>query len=237
MSAAVLLEIEGLSAGYGTVMALRDVSITVAEGEAVALIGANGAGKSTLFKTIVGFLEPRGGSLAFRGRPVGRLAPEQRTRLGLGYAPEGRRVFPGLTVRENLEVAARGGRAQREALVADVFEMFPQLAERAEAQGWQLSGGQQQMLAIGRALMGPPRLLLLDEPSLGLAPKLVDEVLRRIPSIVARGTSVLLAEQNVTKALHYCARAYVMEVGRVVLSGAAAELHNAGAVKRAYLGG
>jgi branched-chain amino acid transport system ATP-binding protein len=146
-------------------------------------------------------------------------------------------VFPGLTVRENLEVAASGGRAQREALVADVFEMFPQLAERAGARGWQLSGGQQQMLAIGRALMGPPRLLLLDEPSLGLAPKLVDEVLRRIPSIVARGTSVLLAEQNVTKALHYCARAYVMEVGRVVLSGAAAELRNAGAVKRAYLGG
>jgi branched-chain amino acid transport system ATP-binding protein len=237
MSAAALLEIEGLSVGYGTVMALREVSLTVAEHEAVALIGANGAGKSTLFKTIVGFLEARGGSLAFCGRPVARLAPERRTRLGLGYAPEGRRVFPGLTVRENLEVASTGGRAQREALVEDVFEMFPQLAERREARGWQLSGGQQQMLAIGRALMGPPKLLLLDEPSLGLAPKLVDEVLGRIPSIVARGTSVLLAEQNVTKALYYCDRAYVMEVGKVVLSGAAAELRNAEAVKRAYLGG
>jgi branched-chain amino acid transport system ATP-binding protein len=237
MSAGALLEIEGLSAGYGTVLALREVSLIVAEGEAVALIGANGAGKSTLFKTIVGFLEPRGGSLTFCGRRVDRLAPERRTRLGLGYAPEGRRVFPGLTVRENLEVAATGGRAQREALVADVFEMFPQLAERRDARGWQLSGGQQQMLAIGRALMGPPKLLLLDEPSLGLAPKLVDEVLGRIPSIVARGTSVLLAEQNVTKALHYCDRAYVMEVGKVALSGPAAELRNAEAVKRAYLGG
>ena len=237
MSAAALLAIEGLSAGYGTVMALREVSLTVAEGEAVALIGANGAGKSTLFKTIVGFLEPRGGSLAFRGRPVARLAPEKRTRLGLGYAPEGRRVFPGLTVRENLEVATTGGRARRKALVEDVFEMFPQLALRRDARGWQLSGGQQQMLAIGRALMGPPRLLLLDEPSLGLAPKLVDEVLRRIPSIVARGTSVLLAEQNVTKALHYCDRAYVMEVGKMVLSGPAAQLRRAEAVKRAYLGG
>ena len=237
MSAAALLEIEGLSAGYGTVMALREVSLMVAEGEAVALIGANGAGKSTLFKTIVGFLEPRGGSLALRGRRIARLAPEKRTRLGLGYAPEGRRVFPGLTVRENLEVASTGGRAQREALVEDVFEMFPQLAERRNARGWQLSGGQQQMLAIGRALMGPPKLLLLDEPSLGLAPKLVDEVLGRIPSIVARGTSVLLAEQNVTKALHYCDRAYVMEVGKVALSGPAVELRNAEAVKRAYLGG
>ena len=237
MTAAALLEIDGLSAGYGTVMALREVSLHVAEGEAVALIGANGAGKSTLFKTIIGFIEPRGGSVLFRGRQVARLAPEQRTRLGLGYAPEGRRVFPGLTVRENLEVAATGGRAQREALVEDVFEMFPQLAERRDARGWQLSGGQQQMLAIGRALMGPPKLLLLVEPSLGLAPKRVDEVLGRIPSIVARSTSVLLAEQNVTKALHYCDRAYVMEVGKVVLSGPAAELRNAEAVKRAYLGG
>jgi branched-chain amino acid transport system ATP-binding protein len=165
------------------------------------------------------------------------MPPEQRYALGLGYAPEGRRVFPGLTVRENLEVAAAAGRAGRDRLVAEVFAMFPQLAERRDQRGWQLSGGQQQMLAIGRALMGPPRLLLLDEPSLGLAPKLVDEVLGRIPSIVARGTSVLLAEQNVAKALAYCDRAYVLEVGRVVLSGSAAELRDAEAVRRAYLGG
>jgi branched-chain amino acid transport system ATP-binding protein len=233
-----LLSIDRVSASYGRVVALRDVSLTVFEGEAVALIGANGAGKSTLFKTIIGFLQPRGGGLSFKGRPVVALPPEKRVQLGIGYAPEGRRVFPGLSVRENLEVATMGGkRAQREQLLGQVFEMFPQLAERQDARGWQLSGGQQQMLAIGRALMGAPKLLLLDEPSLGLAPKLVDEVLGRVPSIVARGTSVLLAEQNVTKALRYCDRAYVMEVGRVVLSGAAAELRSAEAVRRAYLGG
>ena len=232
-----LLSIEDVSASYGRVVALRNVSLKVSEGEAVALIGANGAGKSTLFKTIIGFLQPRAGSLAFNGDPLAGLPPEKRFHLGIGYAPEGRRVFPGLTVRENLEVAAIGGRSQREALLDYAFGMFPQLADRQSARGWELSGGQQQMLAIGRALMGTPKLLLLDEPSLGLAPKLVDEVLGRIPSIVARGTSVLLAEQNVTKALRYCHRAYVMEVGKVVLSGPAAELRNAEAVRRAYLGG
>jgi len=232
-----LLLIEGVSASYGSVTALRDVSLTVFEGEAVALIGANGAGKSTLFKTIIGFLEPRLGRLTFRGRRVAGLPTEKRFHLGIGYAPEGRRVFPGLTVRENLEVAASGTRGERQELLDSAFQMFPQLAERQDAWGWQLSGGQQQMLAIGRALMGTPKLLLLDEPSLGLAPKLVDEVLGRIPSIVARGTSVLLAEQNVTKALRYCDRAYVMEVGKVVLSGTTAELRNAEAVRRAYLGG
>jgi branched-chain amino acid transport system ATP-binding protein len=232
-----LLSVEGVSASYGKVMALGSVSLRVAAGEAVALIGANGAGKSTLFKTIVGFLEPRAGGMALAGRSLLGLAPEKRFRLGIGYSPEGRRVFPGLTVRENLQVAARSGRTGREARVSEVFALFPQLAERQDARGWQLSGGQQQMLAIGRALMGAPRLLLLDEPSLGLAPKLVDEVLGRIPSIVARGTSVLLAEQNVTKALRFCDRAYVLEVGKVVLSGAASELRQTEAVRRAYLGG
>jgi branched-chain amino acid transport system ATP-binding protein len=229
--------VEGVSASYGKVMALGSVSLQVSTAEAVALIGANGAGKSTLFKTIVGFLEPRAGSMALAGRSLLGLAPEKRFRLGIGYSPEGRRVFPGLTVRENLQVAARASRAEREARVSEVFALFPQLADRQEARGWQLSGGQQQMLAIGRALMGAPKLLLLDEPSLGLAPKLVDEVLGRIPSIVARGTSVLLAEQNVTKALRFCDRAYVLEVGKVVLSGAASELRQTEAVRRAYLGG
>jgi branched-chain amino acid transport system ATP-binding protein len=232
-----LLLVEGVSASYGKVMALGSVSLQVSTAEAVALIGANGAGKSTLFKTIVGFLEPRAGSMALAGRSLLGLAPEKRFRLGIGYSPEGRRVFPGLTVRENLQVAARASRAEREARVSEVFALFPQLADRQEARGWQLSGGQQQMLAIGRALMGAPKLLLLDEPSLGLAPKLVDEVLGRIPSIVARGTSVLLAEQNVTKALRFCDRAYVLEVGKVVLSGAASELRQTEAVRRAYLGG
>jgi branched-chain amino acid transport system ATP-binding protein len=232
-----LLAIDGLGVGYGKVTALRDVSLEVGEREAVALIGANGAGKSTLFKAVIGFLEPRTGGMAFAGRRLTGLPPERRFRLGIGYVPEGRRVFPGLSVRENLEVAASGGRKVREALVQTAYAMFPQLAERRDALGWQLSGGQQQMLAIGRALMGKPRLLLLDEPSLGLSPKLVDEVLAGIRTIVAGGTSVLLAEQNVAKALRYCDRAYVVEIGRVALSGAAAELRDAAAVRKAYLGG
>src|SRR5262249_35546969 len=178
-----LLSVDRLEAGYGKVTALRNVSLAVGEGEAVALIGANGAGKSTLFKTIIGLLKPRSGGLAFAGANLARLSPEKRFRLGIGYVPEGRRVFPGLTVIENLEVAARSGRAERDALLKTAFAMFPQLAERPQARGWQLSGGQQQMLAIARALMGRPKLLLMDEPSLGLSPKLVDEVLGRIRAI------------------------------------------------------
>ena len=232
-----LLEIEQISVEYGSVTALRNVSLAVRRGEAVALIGANGAGKSTLFKSIIGFVEPSSGSVRFSGRDLVGLRPDKRVRLGLGYAPEGRRVFPGLTVRENLEVAMFAGKAERAELLQHAFQIFPQLAERQGALGWQLSGGQQQMLTIGRALMGRPRLLLLDEPSLGLSPKLVDEVLRRVKAIVANGTSVLLAEQNVGKALRYCDRAYVLEVGRVTLSGAAATLRDAEEVKKAYLGG
>jgi branched-chain amino acid transport system ATP-binding protein len=232
-----LLAVDSLSVAYGTVMALRDVALTVGEGEAVALIGANGAGKSTLFKTIIGFLPPRAGTLSLAGRALASLPPERRFRLGIGYAPEGRRVFPGLTVRENLEVATPRGPRPRAELVQQAFGMFPQLEERADALGWQLSGGQQQMLAIARALMARPRLLLLDEPSLGLSPKLVDEVLGRIPAIIAGGTSVLLAEQNVAKALGCCQRAYVIEVGRIAFSGPAAELRDAASVRKAYLGG
>jgi branched-chain amino acid transport system ATP-binding protein len=234
---AALLDIEGISVCYGAVTALRDVTLRMGRSEAVALVGANGAGKSTLFKSIIGFLRPRSGGIRFMGRDVTGLRPERRVRLGLGYAPEGRRVFPGLTVRENLEVAVFAGRAERARRVQYAFDIFPQLAERQAALGWQLSGGQQQMLAIGRALMGRPRLLLLDEPSLGLSPKLVDEVLRQIGAIVASGTSVLLAEQNVAKALACCDRAYVLEVGKVVLSGPAARLRDAEEVKKAYLGG
>ena len=236
MTDTLLLEIERLSVEYGSVTALRNVSLEVRRGEAVAPIGANGAGKSTLFKSIIGFLKPSSGRMTFSGRDLAGVRPEKRVRLGLGYAPEGRRVFPGLTVRENLEVAMFGGKAERAGLLHRAFQIFPQLAERRDALGWQLSGGQQQMLTIGRALMGRPRLLLLDEPSLGLSPKLVDEVLREVQAIVADGTSVLLAEQNVRKALRYCDRAYVLEVGTVTLSGAAAALGGAEAVKKAYLG-
>jgi len=225
-----LLDIEGLSVAYGPVSALQNVTLTVGVGEAVALVGANGAGKSTLFKSIVGFLRPRSGQLLFRGRDMSGVRPERRARLGLGYAPEGRRVFPGLTVRENLEVAVFGGKAERERRLDRAFALFPQLAQRQSQLGWQLSGGQQQMLAIGRALMGEPRLLLLDEPSLGLSPKLADEVL------VGHGTAVLLAEQNVRKALACCDRAYVLEIGKVALSGASSTLRNAEEIRRAFLG-
>ena len=231
-----LLNIEGLSVAYGQVSALREVSISVSAGEAVAIVGANGAGKSTLFKSIVGFLRPRSGRLHFLDRDMTGVSPERRARLGLGYAPEGRRVFPGMTVRENLEVAVFASKAEREQRLQRAFALFPQLAERHAQLAWQLSGGQQQMLAIGRALMGRPRLLLLDEPSLGLSPKLADEVLAAVRVIVQDGTAVLLAEQNVRKALAYCERAYVLEIGKVVLSGATSTLRDTEQIRRAYLG-
>ncbi|MGE0210702.1 MAG: ABC transporter ATP-binding protein [Parvibaculaceae bacterium] len=232
-----MLKVEGIVVRYGHVTALHEISLEVEEGEAVALVGANGAGKSTLFKSIIGFLSLHAGVVSFSGRDLSRLSPYKRFRLGIGYAPEGRRVFPGLTVRENLEVATKGSNRERAALVDYAFEMFPYLVEHEGARGWQLSGGQQQMLAIARALMGRPKLLLLDEPSLGLSPKLVDEVLMRLPSIIQGGTSVLLAEQNVAKALRHCNRAYVIEVGKVVTSGRSEELRQSDAVRKAYLGG
>jgi branched-chain amino acid transport system ATP-binding protein len=232
-----LLQIESLSAAYGQVSALTGVTLSVSVGEAVALVGANGAGKSTLFKSIVGFLRPRSGSLRFLGRDMTGVSPERRARLGLGYAPEGRRIFPGLTVRENLEVAVFAGKAERAQRLERAFGLFPQLAERRNQLGWQLSGGQQQMLAIGRALMGQPQLLLLDEPSLGLSPKLADEVLATVRAIVRHGTAVLLAEQNVRKALACCDRAYVLEIGKVALSGATSALRDTDEIRKAFLGG
>ncbi len=232
-----LLEIESLNVAYGPVSALSGVTVSVGVGEAVALVGANGAGKSTLFKSIVGFLRPRSGRLHFLGRDMTGVSPERRARLGLGYAPEGRRIFPGLTVRENLEVAAFAGKAERMQRLERAFALFPQLAERRNQLGWQLSGGQQQMLAIGRALMGRPQLLLLDEPSLGLSPKLADEVLATVRAIVKHGTAVLLAEQNVRKALACCDRAYVLEIGKVALSGATSALRDTEEIRKAFLGG
>jgi branched-chain amino acid transport system ATP-binding protein len=231
-----LLEVSSLVARYGQIEALRGVSIAVGEGEAVALVGANGAGKSTLMKTLMGLLPPAAGEVRFDGRSLAGVAAHARARLGLGYAPEGRRVFAGMTVRENLEVASRAGAAGRRALVEEVFAMFPALEARQAALGWQLSGGQQQMLAIGRALMSRPRLLLLDEPSLGLSPLLTTEVLDRVRAIVGRGTAVLLAEQNVAKALEVADRAYVLQVGRVVREGAAAGLRHDPSIREAFLG-
>ena len=232
----VLLQVTDLTARYGQITALEAATIEVRAGEAVALVGANGAGKTTLMKSVMGFVAPAAGAIDYDGRPLAGVAVSARARLGLGYSPEGRRVFPGMTVRENLEVASRAGRAATRGRLDEVYAMFPALVQKSTALGWQLSGGQQQMLAIGRALMTAPRLLLLDEPSLGLSPILTTEVLGRVRAIVARGTAVLLAEQNVAMALEVADRAYVLQVGRVVESGPAAELRQNPRIREAFLG-
>ena len=231
-----LLHLDGVSARYGQIAALHEATIEVRADEAVALLGANGAGKSTTMKTIMGLLKPAAGRVMFDGRDIGAVATFRRARAGIAYCPEGRRVFPGMTVRENLEVATTADAAGTSARVAALYDMFPILAQREKALGWQLSGGQQQMLAIGRALMSAPRLLLLDEPSLGLSPLLTNEVLDRVRAIVGGGTAILLAEQNVGKALAVCDRAYVLQVGRVVRHGAAADLARSDDIRAAFLG-
>jgi branched-chain amino acid transport system ATP-binding protein len=233
----VLLAVEALAVGYGGVPALRGIDLTVGVNEAVALLGANGAGKSTLLKSIIGLLRPSAGRIRFGDRPIEALRADRRARLGIGYCPEGRRVFPGLTVRENLAVACWGSARLRTERTEAMFALFPALAERQGTLAWQLSGGQQQMLAIGRSLMDAPRLVLLDEPSLGLSPRLTDAVLSRVPAIVAGGTSVLLAEQNAAKALSVCARAVVLKLGVVAEAGPAAALAASDAVRAAFLGG
>jgi branched-chain amino acid transport system ATP-binding protein len=232
-----LLSIEGLEVRYGAVSALRGIAITVAAHEAVALLGANGAGKSTLMKAVIGLLRPATGRILFDGRPIEAVRTDRRSRLGIGYCPEGRRTFPGMTVRENLLVACWGNTRQRAQRIDAMFAMFPALAERQATLAWQLSGGQQQMLAIGRSLMDAPRLLLLDEPSLGLSPLLTDEVLGRIPAIVAGGTAVLLAEQNAAKALAVCSRGVVLKLGQVAVEGLAADLAASDEIRAAFLGG
>ncbi len=236
MSAA-LLEISGLTVAYGPVVALRDASLAIAAGEAVALLGANGAGKTTLLRALIGQLAPRSGDIVLDGRSIAALPPERRARRGLGYAPEGRRVFAGMSVRDNLDVACRDGAAERVRRRGEVERLFPQLAEHAARRAWQLSGGQQQMLAIGRALMTAPRLLLLDEPSLGLSPRLIAALFARLQAIRDGGTAILLAEQNVAQALALCGRAYVLQTGRIVAAGSAAELARSPTIQRAFLGG
>jgi branched-chain amino acid transport system ATP-binding protein len=234
-----LLRIDSLDVFYGKIQALRHVSLTVNEGEVVTLVGANGAGKSTLLKAISGTLAVKG-TIEFDGRNLVGLKPENVVRRGVVHVPEGRRIFPGLTVIENLEVAAYAvGRPNKlvRADVSRVLGVFPVLAARSKSYGWSLSGGEQQMLAIGRGMMAHPRVLLLDEPSLGLAPLLIQEVFRVIKDIRAEGTTILLVEQNARMALSVADRGYVLDTGEVVQEGLARMLLEDKAILAAYLGG
>jgi branched-chain amino acid transport system ATP-binding protein len=235
-----LLEIGGLVARYDAGDVLKGIDVTVAEGEIVTLLGANGAGKSTTLRAISGLVRNMEGSVTLAGRSLAGLAPEAIVRLGIAHVPEGRRIFPGLTVRENILVGGsnRRGVARRE-LERDMeamFALFPELARLRQALGWTLSGGQQQMLALARGLMAKPRVLLLDEPSLGLAPLIVEQVFRIIAEIRSRGTTVLLVEQNAHMALQVADRGYVLETGRVLVSGPPAALLDDAQVRAAYLG-
>jgi branched-chain amino acid transport system ATP-binding protein len=234
-----VLALEGVAARYGRVTAVDGVSLTVGAGEFVCLIGANGAGKTTTLKTISGLLHPAAGRIVLDGEEIHRLPPQQIIRRGVAHCPEGRRVFPYMTVRENLEMGAYA-RDDRASVMIDlerVFVHFPILAERRRQSAGTLSGGEQQMLAIGRALMARPRLLLFDEPSLGLAPTVVETVFGIIAGIQRDGTTVLMVEQNAYLALQLATRAYVMETGRITLEGPARALLDHELVKRAYLGG
>jgi branched-chain amino acid transport system ATP-binding protein len=235
----VLLDTEGLDLAYGELTACRNISVTVDAGEIVTLIGSNGAGKSTILRAIAGALVPRAGMIRFDGRDITRLPPYDRTQLGIALVPEGRHVFPFLTVRENLELGGfkyRKDVAKVRRLIEMMFAMFPQLRGRAAQSAGTLSGGEQQMLVLGRAMMSEPRLLCLDEPSLGLAPRIVDDIFRTITSINARGTSVLVVEQNARYALQTANRGYVLQTGSIVTSGSCQTLREDKRVQEAYLG-
>ncbi|MGO4104305.1 ABC transporter ATP-binding protein [Leifsonia sp. YAF41] len=233
-----MLELKNVSVHYGRIEAIHDMSFSVEEGEIVSLIGANGAGKSTTMKTISGLLNPSKGSITFDGDDITKLKAHLRVVRGISQAPEGRGIFPGMTVLENLDMGAFG-RADRSGMAADyerVFSLFPRLAERKTQFGGTMSGGEQQMLAIGRALMSAPRLLLLDEPSMGLAPQFIKQIFRIIAEINAQGTTILLVEQNATQALSKANRGFVLETGEITHSGTGRELLANPAIKEAYLG-
>jgi branched-chain amino acid transport system ATP-binding protein len=235
---AALLRVEKLRAGYGPIDALHELSIEVNEGEIVALIGANGAGKTTTLMSVSGVVKPRGGTIVFDGRDITKLPAHQVVKLGLAQSPEGRKIFPRLTVLENLQMGAFT-RTDPEGIVADLetmFAMFPILRERKGQAGGLLSGGQQQMLAIARALMARPKLLLLDEPSLGLAPQVVAQIFDVIRDLNREGMSILLVEQNARMALKVAHRGYVLETGRITVSDQAAALLNDPRIRAAYLG-
>ena len=234
-----MLVLEGVSVGYGPVEVLHGVSLRVEEGELVCLLGANGAGKSTTVRTISGLLRPTAGAITFFGERLDGRPAHAVLRRGIAQCPEGRRIFPEMTVQENLEMGAyvRGSEGARADDLESVLQHFPRLKERTRQLGGTLSGGEQQMLAIARALMSAPRLLLLDEPSLGLAPTMVETVFRVIAEIRREGMTVLMVEQNAALALRMADRAYVMESGRIALEGAARDLLDNPDVRRAYLGG
>jgi branched-chain amino acid transport system ATP-binding protein len=233
-----MLEISGINVFYGAIQALTDVSINVEQGEIVSIIGSNGAGKSTLLRTISGLLRPRSGSISFLGREIHDMPADDIVRLGISHSPEGRRIFTNMSVHENLQLGAyirKDGEVAQDMEAA--MDRFPRLRERFKQNSGTLSGGEQQMLAIGRALMSRPKLLLLDEPSLGLAPNLVAEIFRIVLDLNKDGTTVLLVEQNANRALEIAHRAYVLETGVIVLSDTGKNLLSDPKVKEAYLGG
>ncbi|MCT2983578.1 ABC transporter ATP-binding protein [Propionibacterium freudenreichii] len=234
-----MFEIHDLQVNFGGIQALKGISLSVEDGQIVTLIGANGAGKTTTLHTASGLERPSGGTITLAGQDITRASARERVKQGLVQVPEGRRVFPKMSVLENLELGAflRKDRAGITRDLRDVYERFPVLADRLKQQAGTLSGGEQQMLAMGRALMSRPKMLLLDEPSMGLAPLFVQEIFDIIKAINEAGTTVLLVEQNANMALQIADHAYVMETGRIVLSGTAAELSASDEIKRAYLGG
>lgn len=234
-----MLKVNNIDVYYGNIHALKDVSLEVIEGEIVTLIGANGAGKSTLLKTLSGLLKPKKGEVLYQTQQIGGKAAQTIVKNGISHVPEGRRVFSTMSVEENLELGAylRNDRPAIKEDMAKVYELFPILGERRKQPSGTLSGGEQQMLAMGRALMAKPKLLLLDEPSMGLAPLIVKQIFEIIKMVNEQGTTVLLVEQNANMALSVANRAYVIETGKIVLSGTAKELQESEQVKAAYLGG
>lgn len=237
----MLLEVEGLCVNYGHIEAIRDISFVVPEGTVTTLIGANGAGKTTTLKTVSGLRKVRSGAIRFEGRDITNIPPYERVEMGISQSPEGRRCFVGMTVRENLDMGAFLRKDRKTQAYKDdvdrVYTLFPRLKEREKQVAGSMSGGEQQMLAIGRALMARPRLLLLDEPSMGLAPKLIQQIFAIVTEINKQGTTVLLVEQNAAQALKRSTTAHILETGSIVRSGSGAELAGDDAVKAAYLGG
>lgn len=234
----IMLEIKDIHTYYGNIHALKGVSLTVSQGEVVTLIGSNGAGKTTTLRTIQGLLRPRSGTVLFEGKPLESLSTEAIVRLGISQSPEGRLIFPRMTVQENLEMGAylRNDTLGIKSDMEKALNLFPRLRERISQKGGTLSGGEQQMLAIGRALMSRPRLLLLDEPSMGLAPMLVSQIFAIVRDINAEGTTILLVEQNARMALSVANRGYVIQTGEVVVAGSASDLQSNETVRKAYLG-